>query len=287
MKHYNQSNLAEIFNKDFKAEKLNIGGIALNAHYTTIQLPEIVDIYIIDADTENDTFAERLEKLTTHNGWVHLAAGLSLFVENQHITIIQIGKKYIEPVAHFSQKDVLKILGKPENKLNDNCDSIYDSYSSGCYIWYYNSLKIFIYFEGKNKKIEEIHFGKSNDSLEVKKPINSKNDLSFWKIFKIFFTDKKEKKQIAKLIPAITTSVYELKQGKSYRVIKEFIDYDHQVHPVGETWFFDRTDYVPYHSGLSLFVIENGSGTQYRFQDVEEEQAELLRTFMNYVVLVD
>lgn len=74
-----------------------------------------------------------------------------------------------------------------------------------------------------------------------------------------------------------------LKAGRHYRVIKEFKDFDGRLHETGETWIFEKTNYVPYHSGLSLFVIENGQSVMYRFQDTDDEQGELLNDFMNYV----
>jgi hypothetical protein len=79
------------------------------------------------------------------------------------------------------------------------------------------------------------------------------------------------------------SDVYSLKPSESYRVIKEFTDYDGNLHKVGERWIFDYIDYLPYHSGLSLNVIENGVSVIYRFQDEPEEQQQLLNNFMNYV----
>jgi hypothetical protein len=291
MNHHNQSNLVEIFNKDFKAEKLKIGTIALNAHYSVIPMPEIAGIYVIDADTEDDTFAEKLEKLNTYNGWVHLAAGLSLFVENQHITIIKMQRKYIETVAHFSQKDILELIGKPDEKVEDRYEEFYASrLLFDCNIWYYYNLQLAILFDvNVTKQIEQIQIGGLSNLVEIQKQLNSEIDLSFWGEIKFFFTGKldfRQKEKPKPAFPVLTKSIYELKQGESYRVIKEFIDHDHGIHPVGETWIFDHTDYLPYHSGLSLFVIENGQKVQHRFQDLEEEQADLLRTFMDYVELI-
>jgi hypothetical protein len=74
-----------------------------------------------------------------------------------------------------------------------------------------------------------------------------------------------------------------LKKDKTYAVIKEFTDFDGKIHRVGETWTFAKTTFLPYESGLSLFVIENGKNVMYRFQDIAEEQQELLSDFMSYV----
>lgn len=79
------------------------------------------------------------------------------------------------------------------------------------------------------------------------------------------------------------TDIHQLKKGKKYKVIKTFTDFDNIIHKIGETWVFDKTTYLPYHSGLSLFVTENKVNKQYHFQDVAEEQEKLLSNFMKYV----
>jgi hypothetical protein len=84
-----------------------------------------------------------------------------------------------------------------------------------------------------------------------------------------------------------SSNIYKLEKGKTYRVKKEFIDYDRIIHRIGEIWTFDKTTFLPYHSGLTLFVIENGENAVYRFQSEPEEQQELLNTFMDYVECVE
>lgn len=83
------------------------------------------------------------------------------------------------------------------------------------------------------------------------------------------------------------SSIYQLIKGRTYKVTIEFIDYDRMIHKVGETWIFEKTTFLPYHSGLTLFVIENGENVAYRFQSEPDEQQELLNTFMDYVELVE
>ncbi|OBX25838.1 uncharacterized protein DUF3601 [Gelidibacter algens] len=83
------------------------------------------------------------------------------------------------------------------------------------------------------------------------------------------------------------SDINKLTKGKPYRVITKFADYDRIIHEIGEEWIFDKTTFLPYHSGLSLFVIENGKDVIYRFQAIPEEQQELLNTFMNYVELIE
>jgi hypothetical protein len=82
------------------------------------------------------------------------------------------------------------------------------------------------------------------------------------------------------------TDISNLKSGSSYIVIKEFTDYDGKIHELGETWTFVKTAFLPYESGLSLFVIESEKEIIYRFQDEAEEQKDLLNDFMNYVEFV-
>ncbi len=84
-------------------------------------------------------------------------------------------------------------------------------------------------------------------------------------------------------IQSTMSDIYKLKPGESYRVIKEFTDHDGNLHKAGERWIFVKIDYLPYHSGLSLNVIENGESVVYRFQDEPDQQQLLLECFMNYV----
>ncbi len=81
-------------------------------------------------------------------------------------------------------------------------------------------------------------------------------------------------------------NIYDLKKGEVYKLVKEFTDYDGRVHKIGESWIFEKTTYVPYHSGLFLFVSENGQSVMYRFQDAPETQRELLNNFMSCVEIV-
>lgn len=80
--------------------------------------------------------------------------------------------------------------------------------------------------------------------------------------------------------------IYNLKNGETYQVIKEFADFDGKVHAAGETWVFEKTTYLPYNSGLSLFVVKNGRSVMHRFQDEPEKQQEILDNFMSYVEAV-
>lgn len=77
--------------------------------------------------------------------------------------------------------------------------------------------------------------------------------------------------------------IYQLQKGKTYRVIKPFTDFDGIFNPIGKEWIFEEINYLPYDAGLSLFVVEHGQRTQYRFWDSPEGQERLLQTFMNYV----
>lgn len=73
--------------------------------------------------------------------------------------------------------------------------------------------------------------------------------------------------------------------GTKYKVVKAFTDYDYQVHPVGETWTFLRTNFLPYEDGLTLHVqLENNTAeTVYRLQWRAEEQAAIIEHFTEFV----
>ena len=74
-----------------------------------------------------------------------------------------------------------------------------------------------------------------------------------------------------------------LVKGKVYKVNKEFIDYDGNIHIIGKIFVFDKTEFSPNNSGVSLFIIENSKPVMYRFVWEDEGQGELLDEFMNYV----
>ena len=72
--------------------------------------------------------------------------------------------------------------------------------------------------------------------------------------------------------------------GKRYRVVKEFVDFDHQVHPVGETWWYVGTAFLPYDDGRSIFVSLDGDREWHiRMQDRVEEQGPVLDKLWEYV----
>ena len=82
-------------------------------------------------------------------------------------------------------------------------------------------------------------------------------------------------------------NINNLKQGKKYRVTKEFVDYDYITHPIGEIWTFEKTNFLPYEDGLTLHVIHNDRSQVYRFQWREEEQAGILTDFESYVLEIN
>ena len=101
-----------------------------------------------------------------------------------------------------------------------------------------------------------------------------------------FFKRKPKAEQLPSINIQTRKDIYQLQKGQVYRVIKPFTDFDGILHPAGKEWTFDEISYLPYDAGLSLFVIENGQRTHYRFWDSVEGQEQLLQTFMNYVELI-
>jgi hypothetical protein len=73
--------------------------------------------------------------------------------------------------------------------------------------------------------------------------------------------------------------------GRRYRVVREFRDYDRELHPVGESWTFLGSSFLPYEDGLSLFVSTDGiEERQIRMQWRPEEQGPVLDRLAEYVV---
>ena len=81
-------------------------------------------------------------------------------------------------------------------------------------------------------------------------------------------------------------SAFELKEGNLYRVKVSFIDHEQCVHPVGESWRYGGRDFVPYHAGLSLNVVDTSGPRSILLQDYPEAQGEIVSHFSDYVVEV-
>lgn len=74
-----------------------------------------------------------------------------------------------------------------------------------------------------------------------------------------------------------------LTPGRRYCVVREFVDYDGCPHPVGETWEFVATNFVPYYDGLTLHVLVNNLPLTYRLLGLPEAQQALITNFTDYV----
>ncbi len=78
-----------------------------------------------------------------------------------------------------------------------------------------------------------------------------------------------------------------LQPGRRYRVEHPFVDYDGDLHPVGETWDFLGTSFFPYEDGVSLFVSLDGvQKWQIRLQSRPEAQGAVLDDLPSYLVAV-
>lgn len=78
-----------------------------------------------------------------------------------------------------------------------------------------------------------------------------------------------------------------LEPGQRYRVIKAFKDFDGQDHPVGETWTYIDTAFLPYDDGRSIFVSLEGTREWHiRMQDRAEEQGPILDHLRDYIAPV-
>ena len=65
---------------------------------------------------------------------------------------------------------------------------------------------------------------------------------------------------------------------------KAFIDFDGDVHPVGESWWFLGQNFLPYHDGLSLFVSLDGEREWHiRMQWLREAQADIIDHLQGYL----
>jgi hypothetical protein len=67
-------------------------------------------------------------------------------------------------------------------------------------------------------------------------------------------------------------------------VVKQFTDFDGNVHPVGESWTYLGKNFVPYHDGLSLYVAPDGQREwQIRMQWLPEGQGPIIDNLESYL----
>ena len=104
--------------------------------------------------------------------------------------------------------------------------------------------------------------------------LHAPRQLAVWLIF-----DVRRKK----VVPDATFSAFQLKPGSLYRVKLSFVDDTRGVHPVGETWRYESRDFIPYHAGLRLNVIDAGGRRPIYLQDYPEAQGEIVRQFSEYI----
>lgn len=72
--------------------------------------------------------------------------------------------------------------------------------------------------------------------------------------------------------------------GKRYRVMREFVDFDNDIHPRGEEWTFLGYSYLPYDDGTSLFVSLDGVHEWHiRLQGHPDQQADVLNNLEQYL----
>ncbi len=76
-----------------------------------------------------------------------------------------------------------------------------------------------------------------------------------------------------------------LEEGRRYRVVREFEDFDRDHHFPGEQWIFLGATFLPYDDGLSLFVSLDGVREwQIRMRWQPDEQGGVLDSLASYVI---
>jgi hypothetical protein len=76
--------------------------------------------------------------------------------------------------------------------------------------------------------------------------------------------------------------------GVQYVVSREFVDYDGDIHLVGEAWIYLGTSSFPYDDGISLFVsMDSCTEWQIRMQWRPESQLYILEELEKFVIIDD
>lgn len=162
---FNHELLIDLIKNKITIDQVVFGSIKLGAIMDVIDIMEINDIYIpnpsinsYNFENSNYTISERFEKLRSHDGWLHLAGGLSCSIKNQRIEDFRIHKRYVEKVNHFTREEIISFHGKPDYELIDSlswaCDISIESY-----ILSYNSKRVNFYIDPAKKTLKEIYTG--------------------------------------------------------------------------------------------------------------------------------
>jgi hypothetical protein len=159
MAYADYSNIEAVFNKDFKPSSFAAKDIKFGEHYGAIDVTEIIDVYVFDFDNSNYNFSERLGKLKTNQGWVHLAGGLSLGVKDQKIDNIMFSKKNIQNLAKFNKNEVIELLGIPDLELDEGTSYGGIDYVVEYYILVYQAMMLNVYLEPEKMTIAKLSIG--------------------------------------------------------------------------------------------------------------------------------
>ena len=72
--------------------------------------------------------------------------------------------------------------------------------------------------------------------------------------------------------------------GAHYLVRRDFVDFDGDLHPVGESWRFLGSSFLPHEDGLSLFVSLDGEREwQIRLQWRKDAQGPIINVLEDHV----
>lgn len=74
-----------------------------------------------------------------------------------------------------------------------------------------------------------------------------------------------------------------LKCGHRYKVVKPFVDFDDEVHPVGEIWNYLGYSYLPYNSGLTIFAVIKEKLVAIRLCDDPDFQQHIVSELDNHL----
>ena len=161
----------QLLSKKIDIFLFSIEGIKLGNSFDNVPLNEIVEMSLSRHDDgkfiENSsdfTFQERLKMLDKHDGFIQLAGGLGVHIQNQQIDQIRIQKKYLESFKSIVKNQIEVIFGKPDYELIDDDMmgvTIFD-YSIDSYISVYG--KLYLFFEPDNFQLKGITLGDLNET---------------------------------------------------------------------------------------------------------------------------
>ncbi len=107
-----------VLKKNFDFNSVSVDNVKLKSSFTLVDLRNVISIVFKDHKVIYDNFSTEATKFNYYDGWIHFKSGLLFGIKDQCIDSIALREKSIEKLKHMTEKDIKKLLGKPDKLLS-------------------------------------------------------------------------------------------------------------------------------------------------------------------------